>query len=59
MPLANEHICFSDSFGFFSSNNSGKTVTKAMCKNPPAVNGKIHEVRGSENKINSSEIAHV
>lgn len=47
MPLANEHICFNDSLGFFSSNSSGNTVTNAICKKPPAVNGKIHEVRAS------------
>lgn len=37
----------SESFGFSSFKRSGRTVTRAICKNPPAVNGWIHDVRAS------------
>lgn len=59
IPDANESICLSDSLGFSSCKSSGRTVTKAICRNPPAVNGKIQEVRASATdirKIHQQEI---
>lgn len=47
IPDASESICFNDSFGFSSWSSSGNTVTNAICRKPPAVNGKIHDVLAS------------
>lgn len=51
MPAIRALNCFSDSLGSVSFNKSGSTVTRAMCKNPPAVNGIIHDVLASANYI--------
>lgn len=48
IPKIKAENCFRDSFGSSSLSRSGRTVTKAMCRNVPAVNGKIHDVRASE-----------
>lgn len=47
MPKIKALNCFNDSLGSVSVNKSGNTVTKAICKKPPAVNGIIHDVRAS------------
>lgn len=47
IPAISDDICLRDSHEFFSLNNSGSTVTNAMCKKPPAVKGKIHDVFAS------------
>lgn len=50
MPMIKAINCLSDSFGSSSFRRSGRTVTKAMCRNVPAVNGRIHEVLASAEK---------
>lgn len=47
MPAMSAVNCLIDSFESFSLSKSGSTVTKEMCKKPPAVNGMIHDVRAS------------
>lgn len=47
MPNINAAICLIDSLRSVSLIKSGNTVTSAMCKKPPAVNGIIHDVRAS------------
>lgn len=51
IPKIKAKNCFIDSFGSSSFKRSGNTVTKAMCRNVPAVNGKIHDVLASKYKI--------
>lgn len=47
MPNIRARNCLTDSLGSCSCKRSGRTVTRAICKNPPAVKGIIHEVRAS------------
>lgn len=47
IPVMSASICFIDSFGSSSLSRSGRTVTRPMCKNVPAVKGRIHEVLAS------------
>lgn len=47
MPAIRAINCLTDSFESVSLSKSGKTVTREMCKKPPAVNGIIHDVRAS------------
>lgn len=47
MPNISARNCLIDSLGSSSCSRSGRTVTRAMCKNPPAVNGIIQDVRAS------------
>lgn len=54
IPRIKAKNCLIDSFGSSSFRRSGRTVTKAICRNVPAVNGKIHEVLAS--KINHKNI---
>lgn len=49
MPKMSANNCLNDSFGSSSLSKSGSTVTSAICRNVPAVNGKIHEVLASTN----------
>lgn len=43
-PNFNEAICFTNVESFFSLTISGNIPTSAMYKNPPLVNGSIHDV---------------
>lgn len=43
--------CFNDSFGDDSLSNSGKIETNPMCKNPPAVKGRIQHVFDSAKRF--------
>lgn len=47
IPVIRARNCLIDSLGSCSCRRSGSTVTSAMCKNPPAVNGIIQDVRAS------------
>lgn len=47
IPANNAANCLIDCFGSLSCNKSGSTVTRAICRKPPAVNGIIHDVRAS------------
>jgi hypothetical protein len=47
MPTINARICLNDSLGSSSLSRSGRTVTRAMWRKVPAVNGKIHDVLAS------------
>lgn len=47
IPAIKANNCFTDSLESLSLSKSGKTVTNEICKNPPAVNGIIHDVRAS------------
>lgn len=47
IPAISANNCLADSIESVSLSKSGKTVTKEICKNPPAVNGIIHDVRAS------------
>lgn len=47
MPAISAENCLSDSTGSVSLSKSGKTVTSAMCRKPPAVNGIIQDVLAS------------
>jgi hypothetical protein len=53
MPVNKAAICFNDSHGLVSFNNSGKTVTIPMCRKPPAVKGSIQLVFDSERNTNN------
>lgn len=51
MPKIKAANCFTDSFGHCSCSRSGNTVTRAMCRNPPAVNGMIQDVLASNAEV--------
>ena len=57
IPSSTKQSCNKDSWGFFSFRISGKTETKAIFKNPPAENGKIHKEFASLASNASSHIA--
>lgn len=47
MPKIRAANCLTDSLGHSSCSKSGSTVTRAICRNPPAVNGMIQDVLAS------------
>lgn len=52
IPRIKAKNCLIDSFGSSSFKRSGSTVTKAICRNVPAVNGIIHDVLASKIILN-------
>lgn len=52
MPVTSAARCCKDCFLSCSLSRSGNTTTNAMWRNPPAVNGTIHDVFASVGQFN-------